>query len=166
MLLFFSSPPFYNDYIQLPCENAPVPDEIKDELKFYPFFKDALRAINDTDTHFNCCPSTADQEAARDCKGNLTQNCLAICSFDMAFYYLFSGWEGSTADSTMFHDACITDLPISAGKYYFADTGFPTTTLLMIPFCGKHYHLREWGCANLQYVHLCPTRTITNAMAP
>ena len=55
MLLFFPSPPFYNDYIQLPHENAPVPDKIKDEPKFYPFFKDALRVINGT--HFNCCLS-------------------------------------------------------------------------------------------------------------
>ena len=72
----------------------------------------------------------------------------------MTFYYVFSGWEGSAADSTMFHDACVTDLPVPAGKYYLADAGFPTTTSLLIPFHGKRYHLKEWGHANLLYV--CP----------
>jgi len=155
MLHFFSLPPFYNDYVQLPHEDAPVPHEIQSNPKFYPFKKNALGAIDGT--HINCCPSTADREAARDRKGNLTQNCLAICGFDMTFYYVFSGWEGSVADSTMFHDARMTDLPIPAGKYYLADAGFPTTTSLLIPFHGRRYHLREWGCANLLYVHLYPT---------
>jgi hypothetical protein len=165
MLHFFSSPPFYNDYVQLPCEDAPVPHEIQSNPKFYPFFKDALGAIDGT--HINCCPSTADREAARDRKGNLTQNCLAICGFNMTFYYVFSGWEGSTADSTMFHDARVTDLPIPAGKYYLADAGFPTTTSLLIPFRGRRYHLREWGRANLLYVHPYPTTsTITDVMTP
>ena len=67
------------------------------------------------DTHINCCLIAADQQAARDRKGGLTQNCLAICGFDMVFYYIFSGWEGSAADLTMFHDACVTDLPIPPG---------------------------------------------------
>ena len=164
MLHFFSSPPFYNDYVQLPLEDAPVPDEIQDNLKFYPFFKDALGAIDRT--HFNCCPSAADREAARDCKGNITQNCLTICGFDMTFYYVFSGWEGSAADSTMFHDARITDLPVPAGKYYLADAGFPTTASLIIPFCRKRYHLKEWGRANLLYVRSYPTTTITDTMTP
>jgi hypothetical protein len=163
MLNFFSSPPFYNNYVQLPREHAPVPDEIQDNPKFYPFFKDALGAIDGT--HFNCCPSAADREAARDRKGNLTQNCLAICGFDMTFYYVFSGWEGSTADSTMFHDARVTDLPVPAGKYYLADAGFPKTTSLLIPFRGKRYHLREWGIAGLLYVRPYPTTmTITDPM--
>ena len=60
----------------------------------------------------------------------------------MILYYIFSGWEGSASDSTMFYDACIMDLPIPAGKYYLADAGFPV--------CGKCYHLQEWGHANLQ----------------
>jgi hypothetical protein len=67
------------------------------------------------DTHINCCLIAADQQAARDRKDGLTQNCLAICGFDMVFYYIFSGWEGSAADLTMFHDACVTDLPIPPG---------------------------------------------------
>jgi len=58
MLHFFSSPPFYNDYVQLPHEDPPEPHEIQSDLKFYLFFKNALGAIDGT--HINCCPSTAD----------------------------------------------------------------------------------------------------------
>ena len=67
----------------------------------------------------------------------------------MIFYYIFSGWEGSVSDSMMFYDACIMDLPIPAGKYYLADAGFPVCASLIIPICGKHYHLQEWGRENL-----------------
>jgi hypothetical protein len=148
MLTFFSSPPFYNDYVKLPQTDAPVPPEIQDNPKLYPFFKDALGAIDGT--HINCCPSAADRQAARDRKGGVTQNCLAICGFDMVFYYMFSGWEGSASDSTMFQDARVTDLPVPPERYYLADAGFPSCTSLIVPFRGTRYHLQEWGRANLR----------------
>jgi DDE superfamily endonuclease len=131
MLFFFSSPPFYNNYVKLQCADAPIPPKIRNNPKFYPFFKDTLSAINST--HINCCPSAADQQAARDRKGGLSQNSLAICGFDMVFYYMFSSWEGSASDSTMFHDTRVTDLPIPPGRYYLADAGFPTCASLVIP---------------------------------
>ena len=68
---------------------------------YYPFFKDALGAIDGT--HINCSASAEMCQAACDHKGGVTQNCLAICGFDMIFYYIFSGWDGSAADSTMFY---------------------------------------------------------------
>jgi len=52
MLVFFSSPPFYIQHIHLPPIGAPVPPEIQNNPKFYPFFKDALSAIDGT--HINC----------------------------------------------------------------------------------------------------------------
>ena len=148
MLFFFSSAPFYNDYVKLPHTHAPTPPEIRNNPKFYPFFQGALGAINGT--HINCCPSAADRQAARDRKGGLTQNCLAICGFDMVFYYMFSGWEGSAADSTMFHDARVTDLFIPQGRYYLADAGSPTCASLLIPIRGTRYHLQEWSRAQLR----------------
>ena len=148
MLPFFSSPPFYNDYVQLPCTGAPILPEIQNNTKFYPFFKDVLGVIDGT--HINCCPSAADQHAARDRNGGVTQNCLAICGFDMVFYYVFSGWEGSASDATMFYDAHVTDLLVPPGQYYLADAGFPACSLLVVLFRGRHYHLQEWGCAGLQ----------------
>ena len=82
----------------------------------------------------------------------MTQNCLAICGFDMKFLYMFSGWDGSASDSTMFHDACFTDLPVLLGKYYLADAGFPICEMLLIPYRGVRYHLAEWGHARLWYM--------------
>jgi len=115
MLSFFSSPPFYNNYVQLPCADTPILPEIRNNPKFYPLFKDALGAIDGT--HINCCPSAADWHTARDRKGGITQNCLAICGFDMVFYYVFSGWEGSASDVTMFHDARMMDLLVPPRQY-------------------------------------------------
>ena len=70
----------------------------------------------------------------------------------MRFWYIFSGWEGATSDSTMFEDAHITDLPILHGKYYLADAGFPICNSLIVPYQGEHYHLTEQGHAQLWYV--------------
>jgi hypothetical protein len=112
MLIFFSSPPFYTQYVHLPPVGIPTPPIILNNPKFYPFFKDALGAMDGT--HINCSASAEMHQAARDRKGGVTQNCLAICGFDIIFYYIFSGWDGLAADSTMFYDARMTDLYIPA----------------------------------------------------
>ena len=89
MLVFFSLAPFYSEYVHLPLVGAPTPPEIQSNSKFYSFFKDALGTINGTHINFS---ATAEMcQAAHDCKGGITQNCLAICEFDMTFYYIFSG---------------------------------------------------------------------------
>ncbi|KIO05529.1 hypothetical protein M404DRAFT_52388, partial [Pisolithus tinctorius Marx 270] len=44
------SPPVYGSYVKLPGHNAPIPPEIHVQPKFYPFFKDALGAIDGTHT--------------------------------------------------------------------------------------------------------------------
>jgi len=66
----------------------------------------------------------------------------------MNFYYIFSGWDGSVADSTMFYDARITDLEIPVCKYYLADAGFLICNALLILKWGVRYHLAEWGHAH------------------
>ena len=81
----------------------------------------------------------------------------------MVFYYMFSGWEKSAADSTMFHDTRITDLPIPPGRYYLADAGFPPCASLLIPFRVTHYHLQEWSRANLRYILIIFELLFTNA---
>jgi hypothetical protein len=40
------------------------------------------------------------------------------------FRYIFSGWDGSTSDSGMYHDTQLTDLTIPVGKYFLADADF------------------------------------------
>lgn len=43
--------------------------------------------------------------AFRNRKGNLSQNVLAICDFDMLFTYVCPGWEGSAHDNRVLTDA-------------------------------------------------------------
>src|SRR6202022_1896434 len=110
MLIFFSSPPFYTNHVCLPKMGDPISPYIANNPKNFPFFKDCIGAIDGT--HFPCHPTAKDPQAARDRKGQTTQNCLAICNFEMKFLYIFPGWEGLASDSVMFHDARVTDLPI------------------------------------------------------
>ena len=52
----------------------------------------------------------------------------------MKFTYNFSGWDRSTADATMFHDAQLTDLLMPHGKYCLVNAGFQTCDALLIPY--------------------------------
>ena len=88
----------------------------------------------------------------RNRKGYISQNCLFTCDFDFLFIYALTGWDGSTADAKLWHDAHTHDLEIPQGKYLLADAGFGTCDALLVPYRGVHYHLKEWRQANLRYV--------------
>lgn len=128
----------------------PTPDAIRNEPKFWPFFRDAIGAMDGT--HINACPSAAERHAARNRKGGLSQNCLACVSFAMRFLYFLSGWEGSTADANMYSQSRLVDLHIPEGKYYLADAGFGICDTLLVPYRGVRYHLVEWGRADVRSV--------------
>jgi len=147
MLIAFSSAPFYTKYVH---QDSPLPPEIAENPKFFPYFADALGAIDGT--HINCSPSAAEKEFARNRKGGITQNCLIACSFDLRFLYILSGWEGSAADAALFNDARTSDFHVPQGKYYLADAGFALCRELLTPYSGKRYHLKEWERAELQQV--------------
>ncbi|ONI29241.1 hypothetical protein PRUPE_1G189200 [Prunus persica] len=55
-----------------------VPDKIKADYRYWPYFKDCIGAI---DVHIYQ-------------KGITTQNILAVCDFDMCFTFVWAGWEG------------------------------------------------------------------------
>jgi len=99
--------------------------------------------------HIACHPTASDRQAARDRKGNLTQNCLTACDFEMQFMYMLSGFQGSAADARVYHTARLKDFTIPPGKFYLADAGFTACNELLVPYQGVHYHLAEWGRANL-----------------
>lgn len=69
----------------------------------------------------------------------------------MKFLYFISGWEGSTADATMYAHSQLVDLTIPPGKFYLADAGFGICDSLLVPYRGVRYHLAEWGRANVRY---------------
>jgi hypothetical protein len=152
VLFALSSPPFYTKYVYLPSDTTPIPSEIQDNPKFYPFFEGALGAIDGT--HINCCPSTTERQSARNRKGGVTQNCLACCTFDLKFQYVLSGWDGSAADAAVYDDARQSDLTVLAGRFYLADAGFGGCDALLIPFRRVRYHLAEWGRAAVRCVVL------------
>ncbi|KAJ6568514.1 hypothetical protein B0H19DRAFT_852484, partial [Mycena capillaripes] len=66
VLIAISSPPFYTRYVHLPSMNDPVPESIRSNPKFFPFFRDAIGSIDGT--HINCAPSAADRQASRNRK--------------------------------------------------------------------------------------------------
>ena len=101
-------------------------------------------------THISAWTTAADQHESRDWKGQILQNCLAVCSFDFQFLYFIAGFEGSVADATMFMHARLMDFMIPQGKYYLADAGFAACDTLLVPYCGIHYHLAEWGRAGVR----------------
>ena len=67
-------------------------------------------------------------------KGRITHNCLAGCDFDHYFTYLFTSWEESVSDSTMYFNSQITDLKIEPGKFYLANAGFPMASAFLTPY--------------------------------
>src|SRR5437660_3553521 len=98
-------------------------------------------------THIACAAPGDSTDLSRNRKGFISQNCLLCCDFNFQFTYVLSGWEGSMADATVFHDARTTDLAIPDGKYYLADAGFPICCELLVPYRQQRYHLAEWGCS-------------------
>ncbi|KAE9395228.1 hypothetical protein BT96DRAFT_747075, partial [Gymnopus androsaceus JB14] len=66
ILFTVSSDPFYSRFVVLPAANDPIHPYIRNNTKFWPFFRDAVGAIDGT--HIHCCPSTAERQAARNRK--------------------------------------------------------------------------------------------------
>jgi hypothetical protein len=152
MNTIFSSPPFYTTHVRLPTADtgSDVPPEIRNNPKFWPFFKDCLGAIDGS--HIHSAAPASERPSHRNRKGFISQNCLFICSFSLQFLYALTGWEGSATDAIIYEDACAHDLHVPAGKYYVADAGFPECPELLIPYRGIRYHLAEWGRANVRCV--------------
>jgi len=151
VLKMLTSPSVYSTYIKLPDANTPVPAEIRDSQHLYPFLKDAMGAIDGT--HIHASAPSAIRARYRNRKGDISQNVLAACTFDMQFCYVLAGWEGSAADSAIYASARIKDLLIPEGKYFLADAGFAASPCLLVPYRGVRYHLREWIGTNRRCVH-------------
>src|ERR1700722_15376208 len=148
ILYIFSSPPFYTAYVQLPTADDPPSRRIHKNPKFWPFFKDAIGAIDGS--HIHSAPPALERPANRNRKGFISKNCLFGCSFDLKFVYSLTGWEGAATDARVYEDARSSDLYIPDGKYYLADAGYPMDDQLLIPYRCVCYHLAEWGRAAIR----------------
>ncbi|KAL0446139.1 UNVERIFIED_CONTAM: hypothetical protein Slati_1741800 [Sesamum latifolium] len=79
-------------------------------------------------------------------KGHVAVNILGVCNMNMQFIYVFTGWEGSVADSRVLRDAITRPdgLRVPTGKYYLCDNGYTNGDGFLAPYRGVRYHLREW----------------------
>jgi DDE superfamily endonuclease len=160
MLTIFTSPPFYQKYVWQPSARHPTPRQIRSDSKFFPFFRDAIGAINGC--HFLCNPPSRDRGSHRNRKGFTSQNCLFAVSFGLSFHFAYAGWEGSATDARVYEAARQQGFFIPAGKYYLADAGYPMCQELLTPYRSVHYHLAEWGRAHLQCISIRNSSVIYN----
>lgn len=94
------------------------------------------------------------QTAYHNRKGQLSQNVLAACDFDLRFVYVLPGWEGSAADSHVFDHARSNDFVIPDGRYYLGDAGYPSSVSLLVPYWSTRYHLKEWEQGKHRYARI------------
>ncbi|KAK5793591.1 hypothetical protein PVK06_034743 [Gossypium arboreum] len=133
----------YKVVIRLPDESTP--SEIRNNPRFYPYFKNFIRALDGT--HVRASVPLSIQGRFRSRKGGTTQNVLADITFDLKFSYVLAGWEGNAHDSRILSDALSRPrgLRIPEGKYYLADAGYGIRNGYIIPYRGVRYHLKEFS---------------------
>ncbi|VDC03190.1 unnamed protein product [Peniophora sp. CBMAI 1063] len=140
-----NSPGFRSAYMRLPDDKTPA--RIALDPKLSPFLKDCRGAIDGS--HMPVNPPSITRGRWRDREGNLTQNVLAICDFDMFFVWVMTGAEGSAADSALYaHAVNRGGLGLPEGKYWLGDAGFASCDTLLVPYRNVRYHLREWQIGN------------------
>jgi hypothetical protein len=121
-----------------------IPNEIAQESKFMPFFKDAIGALDGC--HVPVAIPSKDAGKYRNRKGFLSQNVLGVCNFDLTFSYVVAGWEGSATDSRVLNETIgKNEFAIPQGKYYVADAGYGLSNAILTPYRGVRYHLKEWS---------------------
>ncbi|XP_023765600.1 uncharacterized protein LOC111914097 [Lactuca sativa] len=131
-------------YIQQPQGDV-VPKEIQEKKRFFPYFKNCVGAIDGTYVRVKVPNRDAPRYRCR--KGYPTINVLVACSFDLKSMYVLTGWEGTASDSRILKNALNRDdkLLIPNGRYYLVDAGLPHSTILMAPYRGVRYHLKEYS---------------------
>ena len=138
----------HQEVVIQPDSTTPLAREILSNKKLWPYFKDCVGALDGTHIPaFLTVGRLGDDGIApwRNRKGWLSQNVLAVCSFDLKFTFIYAGFEGSAHDATVLKAAleekAFTPPP---GKYYLADAGYYNASFMMIPYDSTRYHLKEW----------------------
>ncbi|MQM04652.1 hypothetical protein Taro_037457 [Colocasia esculenta] len=86
-------------YIVLPIGTEPIHPRIRHDDRFYPYFKDAICAIDGT---YIPAHVLKDRQARyRNRKNVISQNVMGVCGFDLIFHYVGVGFEGAAADMTV-----------------------------------------------------------------
>ena len=117
-----------------------------------PYFRGCLGALDGS--HVPAYVPETMRPAYRNRKGEVSQNVLIACTFDMKIVYVLSGWEGSASDSRIFEDARISDFRIPPDRYYLGDAGYANSDAVLVPYRSVRYHLKEWGSTDNRCVHI------------
>ena len=117
------------------------PGEIEKNSKFFPYFKNAIGALDRT--HIPAHVPARLRTPFRNRKGYILQNVLVACSFNLVFTYGLPGWKGSAHDGRVLSDAKTKGFEDPEGKYYLADAGYTLRKGCLTPYHGVRYHLRE-----------------------
>lgn len=138
----------YTEFVQLPSPTE-VPPQIENNSKLYPYFKNCIGAIDGT----HILAKVASHEAIpyRNRKGDISQNVLAACKFNLQFVYVLPGWEGSAHDARVLQHALENNFIVPENKYYLADAGYGLRKGFLTPYRGVRYHLREQANAAQKY---------------
>lgn len=137
------SAPVYRRFIHRPtCHYPKRPSSIARDERFEPYFDDSLGAMDGS--HITVRVSKEKQDVYRCRKGTITVNLLAVCTFDMRFSFLYSGYEGSANDACVFHEARRQSFIIPKGRYFLGDAGYPLGMSSLTPYRGVRYHLKDF----------------------
>ncbi len=130
------------EIVNLPTKNDAIHPRIAEDSKYFPYFQDCLGELDGTNIPAHV-PSI-NGAAYRNRKGVLSQNVLGVCTMDLQFYYILTGWEGSAHDDKVLEDVLFDKgFMIPDKKYYLADAGYQHTDYLLCPYRGARYHLKE-----------------------
>lgn len=129
-----------------------VPSWLANRDDLMPEFKGALGAIDGT--HIPVVVKDSEKVRFANRKKGYSQNVLAACDFDGIFTFVNVGWEGSAHDARMFEVACGRGFSTPADHFYLGDAGFPECAMLLTPFRGFTYHVKEWRSTDRDYA--CP----------
>ena len=81
----------------------PVPDNSTNQR--WKWFKNCLGALDGT--YIKCLVLVEEKPRYRTRKNDIATNVLGVCSQDMQFIYVLTGWEGSAADGRVLRDALL-----------------------------------------------------------
>ncbi|KAJ8752292.1 hypothetical protein K2173_003928 [Erythroxylum novogranatense] len=123
-----------------------IPSKIKDDGRYWPYFKDCIGAIDRT--HIPVVVPRSNQIKYIERKDIPTQNVMAVCDFDMCFTFAWAGWEDTAHDARIFMEALRNDIlhfpHPPRGKYYLVDAGYPYMQGYLGPYKGERYHLPDF----------------------
>ncbi|XP_058216710.1 uncharacterized protein LOC131327575 [Rhododendron vialii] len=125
----------------------PIPANYQDTR--WNWFQNCLGALDGTYVPVN--PPAVDRPRYRSRKGEISTNVLGVCTRDLKFVYVLSGWEGSATDSRILGNAMERPhgLRVPHGQYYLVDAGYTNGNGFLAPYRGQRYHINIWRQGHL-----------------